>query len=112
MEIRFEIHETHARVTLAGDLEVADVDAVGAWLRGPHARELTCVTLEMEDCDTEDGAGILGAIDLVRRLSRAGVDVYIVHAPQIFAHDLYRTRLLEAPSRLHLVEPRQELGRA
>lgn len=79
-------------LSLSGDLTANDGAVLEQWLRDQP--EISA--LDLAEFDIEDGVAATHAVNAVRLLcSRVSV-LRIVAAPQVLAHNLYRTGMLEA----------------
>jgi len=65
-------------------------------------------SLDLTDLDIEDTEGMLALVDLLRAQQRAGVALTLIGAPQALGHNLYRSRLIEGPNAIRLVDMRQD----
>ena len=64
--------------------------------------------MNMSAFDVTDGVGVATAINAIRHLLERTEKISIIAAPQILAHNLYRVGMLEADSRIELVDMREE----
>lgn len=101
---------TKAWVVVKGDLDLPVLRALVARLAELPEGAIQEMEVDLSDCDADGAMPLLEAINLVRGWLRQGVAVTLHGAPQLLAHDLYRVGLLLPGSRLHLDEPRNEIG--
>ena len=66
--------------------------------------------IEMEDLEFEDSKSILEFVSLIRFLLFSFEKIFIFHAPQVFAHTLYRTNMLRSPEKIILLETKKDIG--
>jgi len=64
------------------------------------------IHLELDELELDDGSAVAEAVNALRRLLEHG-KVVLHHAPQMLAHTLYKTGMLEG-ERLRLEAPRVE----
>lgn len=106
------------RVNFSGELS-ATVDADGLVLSGDLSRDNSRDLLEwmeglspisrmdLSELDIEDGVAATHAVNAVRMLCAQVSVLYLKGAPQVLAHNLYRTGLL-AEGGIELVDMRQD----
>ncbi len=64
------------------------------------------VHLDLDDLELDDGSAVAEAVNAIRGLLRSCA-IVVHHAPEMLAHTLYKTGMLE-DDRLSLVTPRVE----
>jgi anti-anti-sigma regulatory factor len=64
------------------------------------------VTLDLSEFDVDDGVAVATAVNSIRELLARSGKLIISGAPQILGHNLYRVRMLEAASKIELVDMR------
>lgn len=86
-----ELTRSDERVSLHGELRRENCTA---WRNGLDALR-GCRVLELGDLDIADGVACTEAVNLIRHLLAVNTHLRIVAAPQVLAHNLYRTGLLQ-----------------
>lgn len=106
------------RISLADDLS-ASVDGDAVRLHGELHRDnagalLQCLErmgpiamLDMDDLDITDGIAATQAVNAIRHILAGQERLCLMGAPQLLAHNLYRSRLLEN-GRIILKEMRED----
>ena len=97
------VRDGHRVVRVCGVLNDDNAHAFGALVEAQGESDI----LELGELDLEGARATLAAVDAVRGRLAADGRLTLVHTPQILAHTLYRTGLLES-AHLNLVETRQE----
>lgn len=92
---------------MEGELGHENRAALLNWIDSVVAVE-SPLCLELSGLDIADAEGAAVMVEVIRRLLLLSPSLTLTHAPQLLAHLLYRTAMLEAGGRLRLVEPRQE----
>ncbi|MEJ2060005.1 MAG: hypothetical protein P8Y64_05890 [Gammaproteobacteria bacterium] len=92
---------------MAGELNAQNAAPALASLHATAA-ESDVLTLELLDLDVEDARALGLLVDCLRVMSMNRAHLVLLHAPQVLAHVLYRTALLEGDARIELVDPREE----
>jgi anti-anti-sigma regulatory factor len=64
------------------------------------------IQIDLDNLELDDGSAVVEAVNALRGLMRLGA-VVLHHAPQMLAHTLYKTGMLE-DDRIRLVTPRVE----
>lgn len=77
-------------LTLGGDLTRVNGAVLEAWLQNLPLISV----LELSELDIEDGVAATHMVNAVRMLRSRVAQLQIVAAPQVLAHNLYRTGLL------------------
>jgi anti-anti-sigma regulatory factor len=65
------------------------------------------VHLDFDELDLLDGTAVAETVNAIRNLLETGRSLRIVHAPQMLAHTLYKTGMLE-DGRIILIDPVEE----
>lgn len=100
-----------ARFTLSGDVDAGAAARVLQALE-EKAGEGEGAELLLEEAEITGGPAAARMVDAVRLLLARFARVRLVRAPQALAHTLYRVGMLRPGSRLELIAPREEEGRA
>jgi hypothetical protein len=90
-------------LALSGDLTRLNGQELLSWLQALPA--ITC--FDLADLDIEDGVAATEAVNAVRLLSSRVTRLRIIAAPQVLAHNLYRTGML-ATGKIELVDMRED----
>ncbi|MBI2131632.1 MAG: hypothetical protein HYT99_02225 [Candidatus Tectomicrobia bacterium] len=100
-----------ARFTLSGDVDAASAEKI---LRAlvEKSGEGEGAELLLEEAEITGGPATARMVDAVRLLLARFARLRLVRAPQALAHTLYRVGMLRPGSRLELIAPREEEGRA
>lgn len=100
-----------SRFILSGDVDAASAEKIlRALLDG--SGEGKAAELHLDEAEITDGPATARMVDAVRLLLARFARVRLVRAPQALAHTLYRVGMLRPGSRLELIAPREEEGRA
>ncbi len=99
------------RFILPGDLTAEGAERVFGALES-HSGAGEGAELLLDEADLADGAAVARMVDAVRLLLARFGRVRLVRSPQVLAHTIYRAGMLRPGSRLELIEPREEEGRA
>lgn len=91
------------RLSLGGELTASHGDVIEQSLSGLP----TVSTLDLTEFDIEDGVAATHAVNAVRLLRSRVSLLQIVGAPQVLAHNLYRTGLL-AQGGIELIAMRED----
>lgn len=91
------------RLLLSGDLKYCNSRDLLQWLS--TLSPISCV--DLTDLDIEDGVAATRAVNAVRMLCAQVSVLCLKGAPQVLAHNLYRTGLL-AEGGIELVDMRQD----
>ncbi|MBI3127439.1 MAG: hypothetical protein HYZ11_07530 [Candidatus Tectomicrobia bacterium] len=102
---------TGARFTLSGDVDAASAEMILRALE-EKAGEGEAAEFLLEEAEITDGPAAARMVDAARLLLARFRRVRLVRAPQALAHSLYRVGMLRPGSRIEMVEPREEEGRA
>ncbi len=89
---------------LCGDLRRSNGAVLEQWVQ--HLPHIT--VLELDELDIEDGVAATHALNIVRLLSSRVPLLHIVGAPQVLAHNLYRTGGLLAKRGIELKAMRED----
>ena len=85
-----EVTVTAEVLSLGGDLTRANGSVLEAWLQTLPPISV----LDLSELDIEDGVAATHMVNAVRMLRSRVARLQIVAAPQVLAHNLYRTGLL------------------
>ena len=99
------------RYEISGDIDAEGAGGIFHSLRGDEIRGGRADVV-IENMEFEDGEAVAMMVDSIRLLLDRFEKVQVIHSPQALAHTLYRAGMLLDPSRLELVQPREEEGRA
>ncbi|OGL67432.1 MAG: hypothetical protein A3J27_14010 [Candidatus Tectomicrobia bacterium RIFCSPLOWO2_12_FULL_69_37] len=110
-EAAFRLLREGTRFTLSGDVDAGAAARVLQALEekagGGEAAELL-----LDEAEIIGGPAAARMVDAVRLLLDRFARLRLVRAPQALAHTLYRVGMLQPGSRLELIAPREEEGRA
>ena len=98
-----------SRITVGGNVDKECAQAFAAALeRDVPALALgeRTIHLDLDDLELDDGSAVAEAVNALRGLLRSAT-VVVHHAPQMLAHTLYKTGMLDN-DRLSLEAPRVE----
>jgi len=93
--------------TIDGELDYLNRSELLVWSEG-LTKVQVALTLELAGLEILDAEGVIAAIEAIRLLLQRTSVLSVSHAPHLLSHTLYRIGMLEAGTRLTLVEPRQE----
>ena len=110
-EAAFSLLREGTRFTLSGDVDAGAAARVLQALEekagGGEAAELL-----LDEAEIIGGPAAARMVDAVRLLLDRFARLRLVRATQALAHTLYRVGMLQPGSRLELIAPREEEGRA
>lgn len=96
-----------SRITVGGSIDATVAEAFGEVFEH-DVRALAdgdgIIHLELDELELDDGSAVAEAVNALRRLLTHG-PVVLHHAPQMLAHTLYKTGMLQG-DRLQLETPR------
>ncbi len=91
------------RLSLSGDLTGVNSRDLLRWLQTLPA----IPSIDLAELDIEDGVAATEAVNAVRLLCSRVARLHIIAAPQVLAHNLYRTGML-ANGTIELVDMRED----
>ena len=104
MKLKHELDNRCLKVILRGDIEGARCACLEHfWDRHVDRDGYDQVVFDMNEVESIDAIGIAKMVTLLRRLFKRPVSLTLDSAPQVLAHTLYKTALLEDPKRLNLI---------
>tara|TARA_A100001037_G_C15154215_1_gene642713 strand:- start:23652 stop:24035 length:384 start_codon:yes stop_codon:yes gene_type:complete len=100
-------------VQISGDLDLRIFPLVDiAIKKNIKDFEVSILKIDMEDLEFEGSRSILQFVSLIRSLLISHERIFIYRAPQIFAHTLYRTNMLDSSEKIVLLETKKDVGYA
>ncbi|MBI3024356.1 MAG: hypothetical protein HYY66_01505 [Candidatus Tectomicrobia bacterium] len=100
-----------ARFILSGDVDADGAEKIFRALE-EKAGEGEMAELHLDEAEITDGPATARMVDAVRLLLDRFTRLRVVRAPQALAHTIYRVGMLQPGSRIDLIDPREEEGRA
>lgn len=97
------VARTEGEMIVVGELTADNAALLEQWV----ARSPVCHTLQLGDLDIVDGVACTHAVNVVRLLLARSAGLVIAEAPQVLAHNLYRTGLL-AQGNVQLLAMRED----
>ena len=108
LSIKIESSGRTCTVACEGDLDRSSAGLFESCLAPGFAGAADRVVFELAGLDIGDGLGIAAAVSLVKHLRGEGRAVFLVAAPQMLAHNLYKNGLLAGPGAVQLHNTRQD----
>lgn len=103
MKLKHELANRQLKVQLRGDIEGSRCACLEHfWDRHVDKEGYDHALFDMSEVDSIDAVGIAKIVSLLKRLMKRPVSLTLDSAPQMLAHTLYKTALLEDPKRLNL----------
>jgi anti-anti-sigma factor len=95
-------------IVIEGELCGANADEFEDILQAFASRSRSAVTLDLSGLDIDDGAGLVAAVNALRRLRARSSKLVLAGAPQMLCHNLYRVGLLDGNRSIELIDMRQD----
>ena len=108
MKLRPETDGDRFIVRMEGELDASRCDCLEHFWAHYLDETLGDVWLDMSSVEEIDAESVAVMVTLIREQIASGSLVTVESAPQMLAHTLYKTGMLESPSSLRLVDPREE----
>jgi anti-anti-sigma regulatory factor len=106
-ELQFSRREDGA-IVIEGELNSGNAEAFEKTMNSLAVESDGKLVLQMFGFDIVDGVGVATAINGLRDLLKRVDRLRLTGAPQILCHNLYRVGLLDAGSRIELIDMRQD----
>ena len=91
---------------LSGTWEQSEMESIQSWVLPPQEVDLI---LHMDDVEITSGEAMALCITWIRELCRRYPKVVLICAPQMLAHTLYKTNMLNTLN-IELIRPREDSG--
>ena len=95
-------------IIIEGELCEATASELDALVGTFASQARGAISLDLSRLDIDDGAGLVAAIDFLRRLHSRSSKLVLTGAPQMLCHNLYRVGLLGGGDPIELIDMRQD----